>query len=388
MSDSGFAILVDECREGFFIKKPLTLLVGIIVSIIALSVIFPSDPQKPDLVSIIRNKIQRPDKQAEALKNNKISNLLRVDDSGFALTWSPDEKYLYYIKENNSVKGGAFEELWFSDIHGNKYKINSKFKFYSTKDAKWSPDGTMLCFISSLEQNKSRLFMYDTGNNIIKDITPDNVQDVGVTSYNWDDESLFLIMSIDIIKPRIDLYNIRANKYSRLDIELLSCKNVAFIKGNNIIFSNRDENFKYKIFTAGKSGGNVNYLTDGQEFLLSPDREKLVILSDIDIQKGLWIYDINSGKKKTLSNWPVYNAYWLSDSESLLFSMEEDCKIKSTYKGTIYKHDKDLKVSEITGAVHTIFVSSKSGGRIAMTSPDYMEDIKENKGIFIGQVFK
>jgi len=373
---------------GIFIKRPLALLIGIIISIISLSIMFPSDPEKPDIISIIKSIRQKKGEQSKPAKNNIISDIIKIDDSAYALTWSPDEDYLYYIKKANIGKYDEFEEIWISDIRGNKRKIYSNFKFNNTRDAKWSPDGTMLCFISNLSSNRNSLFIYNTSDNSIKDITPYNVEDLGVTSYDWDEESMFLVISTDIIKPCIDLYNIKTNKYSRIDIELASCKNVAFSKDGNIIFSDIDENFKYGIFYVDKSGKNKVHITDGQEFLLSPDRQKLAILSDTDMQKGLWIYDMNTNEKKVLSNWPVYNIYWMSDGISLLFSMEEDCKSKYTFKGTIYRLDKDLKMHTITGAVHTIFVSSKSGSRVAMTSPDTMEDSKDNKGVFIGQVYK
>lgn len=371
-----------------YLKRPLTLLVGIIFSIIALSIIFPADPSKPDLITLIKGSGENVKIYKNTVRNYTVRNIKKIDDSGNALIWSLDERFLYYSKpvKDNEQKGA--EEIWINDLHGNSEKVNSKIKLYNIRNAKWSPDGTMLCFMSDIEENKVGLYIYDTAKKTINNITPKNIQDLGVTSFDWDDESLYIIMSIDIVKPCIEVYNTKTLKHKRMDINLKSCVNVAFYKDERIIYTDKDISSKYRIYTSDMSGKNIKYITDGQKFILSPDKDKLVILCDINGQEGLWVYDIMTKQKKMITSWPVYNISWLSEELGLLYSNDADCKNKYTYSGSIYYLESNLKSTEISGAIHTIFVSTISGKKIAMTCPNFMEDKKENKGVFIGEIIK
>lgn len=371
-----------------FIKKPLTLLVGIIFSIILLSIIFPSDPSKPDLITRIKGTGKDIILRSDTVRSYRIGDIVKIDDSGKALIWSFNEIYLYYTKPADGEGQEIFEELWIGDIWGNKEKVLSKLKFRNIRDAKWSPDGSMLCFISNIDENKSGIFLYDTTEKAITDITPKNLSDEGVTSYGWDSESLHIIISVDIRKTGIEIYDVKARKASKLEMDLKACRNVDFYKDNLIIFSYMDIDSKYKIFTADRLGKNIEFVTEGQEFLVSPDKSRLSILSDSQGQRGLWIYNIENKVTNRISSSPIYNIYWLPNSMNLIYSMEEDCRSRYTYRGNLRYLEYDMNVIDVTGAVHTIFVPSVNGKKIAMTSPVTMEDKMENKGVFIGQLYK
>lgn len=358
---------------------------GIIAAIVLLSFIFPSDPSKPDIIT--RLKGTKININTETVKNYRIGDIVPIDSSGSVLIWSLDENYIYYTKPAKEGENDGSEELWVSNLHGKKQKINSKYKFYNIRDARLSPDGTMLCFISTTGDS-NELFLYDINKKTIINITPGKVSDVGVTSYDWDDESLYIIMSVDIVRPRIELYNVMSQKFIKLDMKLRACRDVAFYKGDNIIFSDKDEDSKYKIFTADRTGKGIKPVTEGEDFILSPNRENIAILSDGNSQSGLWVYNMTTGNSRVVSSESIYNAFWLTNSVNLLYSTEQDCKSRYTYGSFIYYLEGDFKKTEISGAIHTIFVPSNSGSKIAMTSPDYMEDKNENKGVFVGQIYK
>jgi len=349
-----------------------------------LSIIFPSDPDKPDLLSRFRKENQKTRIQADTVRKYRVGDIFKVDDSGTALIWSFDEKYFFYTKK----AADRGEEIWVSDLKESKEKINSNIKLFNIRDARWSPDGTMLCFMANISDEEGGIFIYTQEDKTIRDITPNNLSDAGVTSYDWDDDSLFVIMSADVVKPNIFLYNIRSRKSSRLDMSLKDCRNVAFSKDKGIIYSDMDLSSKYKIYTADSKGKNPEIIADGQKFLLSPHRQKIAILSDTDSQPGLWIFDVANGQKKMVSPQPIYDIYWLSNNINLMFSTEEDSLSRYTYRGNIRYMDKDFNTIDVTGAVHTMFVPSKTGKRIAMTSPDFMDDKSDKKGVFIGELYK
>lgn len=373
-------------KGGYILKKPIMLLFAIVMSVIMLSILFPLEPEKMDFITKLRLSKEKHAVSGEVAKDYKIINVSRLSDSGRAIAWSPDEKGLYCsLKVKDSDEQGL-EELWLLDLQGNRNKINSKIKLYNINSAKWSPDGSMLAFIST-QNDRNSLIVYDTKNNSLKDVTPKKILDVGVTSYDWDNESLNIIMSIDISSPRIEIYDIRSGKSARLDMNLRECRNVSFYTEGKIIFSDTDGE-KYRIYEADRYGKNVAPITEGWDYVISPDRNKIAILSDGDGQRGLWIYNTFLNEKSELSVSPLYKVYWLNNSSNLMYSMEIDSKRSDTYKGNIYYYGKDIKTITVSGAIYTVFLPSASGGKIAMTSPDSTGVSEENTGIFIGNLYK
>ncbi len=370
---------------GCILKRPITLLIAVVISVIALSIMFPTGPGEIDIISRIRLAKEKP-AVTETVKEYKIDEISRLSDSGNAIAWSHDEKSLYCSAGVQDTDDYGLEDLYLFDLQGNKKKINSKIKLYNISDAKWSSDFNMLAFISTHDE-KSSLIIYDVERNAMKDITPKNVLDVGVTSYDWDNESLNIIMSVDISNPRIEIYNLKSGKSGKLDISLKECRNVSFFTNGKIIFSANDGN-KYKIYEADMYGKNVVPITEGWDFNISPDRHKLSILSDGDGQRGLWIYDMTSHEKSGISVSPIYEAYWLDDSTSLMYSIELDSRNTEIYKGTIYCYGKDGKTTNVSGAIYTRFVPSLGGNKIAMISPESYKVKKEDKGIFIGNIYR
>jgi Tol biopolymer transport system component len=367
-------------------KKPLALLLGIVAAIVLLSLMFPSDPGKPDIITIIKNwtgKVKEPPKDTEGYR---VGELFRVDSPGKALIWSYDEMNIYYSKPVEGDKNGR-EELWVSDIKGNRKKIETSDKLYNIGSAKWDSSGSLLAFTSTIG-DKSSLFIYNIADGSMKNITPPNIKGEGITSYDWDDQSMYLIMTVDIASPRIYLYNIKTQKLSRLDMKLNYCMDAAFGGNNTIVYSDRNEEDQYIIYRADITGKNQVPIAEGQGFKISPDRKKLAILTDGNLQDGLWIYDIASTKRTLLYSWPVYDVYWVSGSDSLMYSTIEDCNSEEGYTGTIYYVGRDSKEVSIKGVVYPIFASSRDGARIAMTSPQYISGNEENKGVFIGVLYK
>lgn len=368
-------------------KRPLTLLVGIVLSIILLSILFPSDPTKPDILSKIKSKENKPPVVEETVKKYRISDILKLEDIGNALAWTLDEKYLYYTKPVEGEDGSVSEEIWFSNLEGNKQKVDIELKLTGIRNAKWSEDGSMMAFIANIEENKSGLFIYDKNKNTLLDITPKKFSDIGVISYDWDRKSQNIVMSVDIVGSSIYIYNLKNQKTSKLAIQLKSCRDVAFYDNEKIIFSNMDENLKYRIYTSDMSGENIKFVVEGQNFILSPNKKKMAITTDGDSQNGLWVYNIESKVMKSINSLPMHNVYWLGN-DNLLYSTEVDARLKYAYEGVIYFVEKNMEITDITGAVHTIFTPSKSGKYIGMTSPEDMEDSKGNQGVFIGQLYR
>ena len=371
-------------------KKPLALLIGILISIIILSIIFPADPQKPDLISLLKksrdSQIKNPvNKETE--KKYRIEGLTKIDDAGNALVWSPDEGYIYYSKKVKDQKEEGLDELWKSDLKGKKEKIESKIKLYNIKNGKWSLDGAFLAFISTLN-DKNSLIIYDIKEGTVKDITSVKTSDIGVTSYDWDDDSLNIVMSLDIVNPRIQIYSLITQKSRKLDMKLKTCKDVAFYINGGIVFSDEDQDAKQNIYSCDKAGKNIEHIIEGQDFVISPDRCKLAILSNENSQEGLWIYNTRTKEKKSLTLYPVSCVYWLSNSLNLIYSMEEDTRNNYTYKGNIYYVEKNMNITSITGVIYTLFVPSKSGSDIVMTSQDSKIDKQDNKGVFFGELYK
>lgn len=367
-------------------KKPIMLLFAIVMSVIVLSILFPLEPGKMDFISRLRLSKEKSPVSSEVVRDYKVIDVSRLSDSGSAIAWSPDEKGLYCSLEVRDSDEEDLEELWLFDLQGNKKKVNSKIKLYNINSAKWSPDGSMLAFVST-NNDRNSLIVYDTKNNSLKDVTPKKILDVGVTSYDWDDESLNIIMSVDISSPRIEIYSIRSGKSARLDMNLKECRNASFYTEGKIIFSDTDGE-KYRIYEADRYGKNVAPVTEGWDYVISPDRHKLAILSDGDGQRGLWVYYTSLNEKSELSVSPLYEAYWLNNSSNLMYSMEIDSKRSDIYKGNIYYYGKDIKTITVSGAIYTVFLPSAGGGKIAMTSPDSTGVSKENTGIFIGNLYK
>ncbi|KPU42983.1 protein TolB [Oxobacter pfennigii] len=366
-------------------KQPLTLLFGIIISILFLSIAFPADPMQPDLITRIAGNKEEVKTPLETVRNYRVGDVTKIDDAGTALIFSPDEEELYYTKKSDD---NSYEEIWISNLKDYKGIINTKLKINDIRNAKWSPDGKQLCFMGDLSPGTTSLFTYSATTKLIKEVTPKNIKDMGVTSYDWDNESLYLVMSVDIVKPFIELYNTHTGKFSRVNLKLRSCRNVAFYEDDKLMYSDLDENNEYKIYTVEKSGKNAEFIADGQSFILSPNKNKMAILADLNSQQGLWIYNIINKNIKQLRTEPINNIVWLSDNTNIIFAEEDDCKSKYTYSGSLYYVENNLQETEITGTVYPIFTASESGRKIAMTSPDYVEDRTENKGIFAGTLFK
>ncbi|HBM80935.1 MAG: hypothetical protein QME45_10785 [Clostridiales bacterium] len=363
-------------------KKPLELLISIIISIVLLSIIFPSDPKKTDLITQFRSYIKSGKKSAE-IKNYTLGRLLQVDEDGSALIWSTDEKHLYYSKPSEDM---GSDELWVSDLKEYKSNIESDIQLINIRNPKLSPDGKMLAFISGPEE-KNSLILYNMNTGQFKDITPTKIFDIGITSYDWDTDSKNILMSLDLVSPSIQIYNIEMDEIKKFNIKLRNCRNAAFYKNGGIMFSQLDEDGKYKIYTADSRGGNITYIAEGWDFILSDDMNKIAILSDGDGQGNLSVYNIDSKKTVNLLSSPASNVYWVSDG-SLLYSSERDSANAKVFEGDIHYYGNDGKQKIITGAIHTIFVPSESGNKIAMTSPAYMNGKKEEKGIFFGELLK
>lgn len=364
-------------------KKPMLLLISIFLSIIMLSILFPEDPTQPDIISRLKpNKTDT--KETQTLSNNyKVININKLTGSGDALAWSPDEKCLYYsVHANNS----GVEELWVCDMNGSKKRLAENTELYNISKAAFSPDGRMMAFIS-LKDDIANLMVYDIDKDEVKNITPRKTYDTGVTSYDWDNDSSSIIMSVDISNPQIEIYNFKTDKIARLDMELTNCRNVAYYGSDKIMYSDMDDG-RYSIFSADRYGRNRKFITEGWEFKISPDRHKIAIISDADGQKGLWIYNIDLNRKNTLSSSIIYDVYWMQDSSSLMYSVQEDNRNNYAYKGYIYYYNKDNKVINISGAMYTIFIPSGTGNKIAMSSPEYVTLKKEETGIFLGELYK
>lgn len=360
-------------------NKPILLLVAIAVSIIVLSVLFPSGSNiqnAPENKKTVENKAQTSNIPVE---NYRIVNTNKIERLGTAIAWSPDKKYIYYTIPSENGR----QELYARDMDGNKKRIGENVKLYSINDAKWSPDGTMLSFISTYK-DKSKLYIYDTSNGKLKDITPSKISDVGVISYDWDEESLNIIMAVDIANPKIELYSIRSGKAGRIDIDVENCTDVAFYRDGKIIYSDR-QNGKYKIFVADLSGKNIETISDGRNFAISHDRYRLAVLSNGDGEEGLWILNMITKDKRKYSYVPVRQVYWTL-TDTLMYSTEEDYMSKTPYGGSIYIVKDDGRALGISGAIYSIFTPSLDGMEIAMTSPEFIEG--EDKGIFIGKVYR
>ena len=95
-----------------------------------------------------------------------------------------------------------------------------------------------------------------------------------------------------------------------------------------------------------------------------------------------------SNEKSEVSVSPIYEAYWLGDSASLMYSIELDSRNAEAYKGTIYCHGKDNKTINVSGAIYTRFMPSAGGNKIAMISPESYKVKKEYEGIFIGNLYR
>lgn len=367
-------------------KKPIALFCTIITVIVMLSVMFPSDPTKPDIISRIKHKTPPPSPNLNVSNDYMITGINKLTGSGKAIAWSKDEKYIYYSTDVKDSDEPGLEELRVCDMNGEKRTIDTDIKLYNINNAKWSPDGSMLAFIST-NDDRNNLMIYNINDGSIKDITPKKVTDTGVTSYDWDDDSMSIIMSVDISNPRIEIYSFKTGKSVRLDISPVSCRNVAFYRDNRIIYSDILEG-RYKILSADRSGKNPSLITEGWEFKVSPDRHKIAIMSDGDGQRGLWVYYTSLNERKELSHLSVYDAYWTNDSSNLLYSIEEDSRNNYIYKGYIYYYNKDMKTINIRDAVYNIFLPSDTGNKIAMTSPEFFVDKEEEMGIFIGDLYK
>jgi Periplasmic component of the Tol biopolymer transport system len=364
-------------------KKPLALLIGIILSIIMLSVIYPSDPGKAGLLDrFIKPKSQPTPTPVEADTTYRLDNVVRVDGMGKALIWSPDEKNLYYSKPAGN---DGSEELWVSDLKESK-KINSKFKFINIRNLKWSPDSNTLSFLSGEDDSGNKLYIYDFKSGTVKDITPTKTNDIGVTSYDWDSDSMEIVMSVDAASPMIEIYNMQSKKFRKLDMKLKVCSNVSFYLDKGIIFSDQDDNGVYKIYSAGRDGKNVNFVAEGGNFIISPDKYKLAIMSDENGLEVLQVFYIATKENKVILPVPAYNVYWLSNSSDLMYSMESDCTKDSVYGGNLYYVSKDMKSIKVTDVVYPIFVPSASGSRIAITSPSNLSAKDDNKGVFTGKL--
>lgn len=368
-------------------KKPLALLFGIFFSIFTLSILFPSDPNKPDILDILNKREKKQIIHVDKDLGYRIEGLIRVDTSGKALAWSLDEKNIYYSKK---VQGGSgLEELWITDIKGQKQKIESDIEFYNIRDARISPNGRYLSFISESLNDINKLYLYNTSNNTIKDITPPNIEDTGVTSYDWDEQSLNIIMTVDIVNPRIEIYSINSEHTRKLDIKLKLCRNVGFLKDNKIVFSDQDdEGLKSKIYTANRSGKDIRILLDGRDFIVSPNKNKIAILSDENLQEGLWVYNLDRNKNIKISSNPTYNVYWLPRNPEIIYSMEEDSLNRKPFKKDLYISDDSGRVDNVSDAIYTIFVPSKTGKKIAITSPAYAETTEDKVGVFWGELSK
>jgi len=362
----------------------LILLISIIVAIAMLCIIFPLDSGKPGFFGVFLWPSSGLKLTGESKSNYSIRNILKIDDNGSVLTWSVDDKHLYYSKPAQEKGEEGLEELWASDIKGNIERIDTEVKLYNIENAKWSPDGTILSFVSNHNDIKY-LFIFDTSSGIIKDITPKKIYDEGVISYNWDDESLNIIMVVDVVNPKIEIYNMRSQKVGKINIHLNACATAAFYGSKNIIFSDRDSE-GFEILKSDISGDNISSIVEGREFVISPDRNKLVILSDGDSQRGLWLYNIEKNEKKELLSNPIYNLYWLSDGNNLICSTVDYLENGQEFPGNIYYMMKDTSIINITGAARTIFVPTQSGSTIAMSCPQSIDD--NSKGVFIGEVFR
>jgi Tol biopolymer transport system component len=372
------------------LKRPIILLFGIIISIVLLSLIYPTDPGKIGLLDRMIKSGKKPaptPANVDAEVTYSIYNTIKIDDQGEAIIWSPDETDLYYSKPVEDGKNGQ-EELWVLDSDDGEWKIISELDFFNIRDARWSPDGNILSFISGANDGMASLIIYDSRSGEIKDITPQKVNDIGITSYDWESGSNEIMMSLDIVNPKIEIYNLKTEKARKLNIKLKSSGNAAFYTGGRVMFSDIDDTGKYMIYTTGMSGDNIKQMVEGRSFKLSPDKKIVAILSDEDGQDGLWIYRIETNEKKNIITEPISNIYWLSSSFNLIYSTEEECSSRFVYREIIHYIEQNLKVINITNAVYPVFVPSAKGSRIAMSSPQYIQGDDKDKGLFIGRLSK
>lgn len=368
-------------------KRPLTLFIGIILSIIILSVIYPSDPGKTSIIDRITMRSNSVTLTPVNQQHNyAIADIKKLDSEGTALAWSPDGKRIYYAKNVEGAKDGE-EELWVCDTGSTGAKIDSVIKMYNLGNARWSPDGKKLAFMSGSFESFTRLLVLDTDSGEILDITPDKASDAGVTSYDWDKESVEVIMTTNIVSPKIEIYSFLTNKFRKLDLDLKYCSNAAFFADNGIVFSDVDQSGVYKIYNADRYGRGAYPLAEGQNFIVSADRCRIAILSDGNTQSGLWVYDNITKKTKTIRYQPIYSVYWLSNN-GMLYSTEEDCTDDSTYHGLIYCLDQDMNSTTVEDAVYPIFVPDQKGDMVAMTVPYMIGGDNKDMGVYIGKLKK
>lgn len=369
-------------------KRPLVLLSGIILSVILLSLIYPSNPNTPGILDrFIKKEKQTAAAPVDAEKTYSIESTVKISGNGNALAWSKDEENLYISKPVEKSTDGE-EELYVLDSRGKGKKINSKYKFYNIRDAKLSPDGKVLAFISGVAEGKSSLYIYYIKDESFKDITPSKVKDMGVTSYDWDTESSQIIMSADIENPKIEIYSLLSHKTKKLDMKLKSCTNVSFSIGNTIIFSDENDDGVYEIYSADMDGKNIVPVIGGSDFVTSPDKYKIAILTDENGLEGLKVFNIKLKDTQNVISEPVYNIYWLSNSVDLMYSKVNDCEKDNTYAGNIYYLRQSVQDIKVMDVVYPVFVSSASGNKIALTSPVTLDAKDEDKGIFTGKLEK
>lgn len=369
-------------------KKPLVLLFGIIISILLLSVIYPLNPNTPGILDkFIKKQKQAVPSYVDAEKTYSITGTEKIAVNGNGLAWSKDEENLYFSRPVQDDTNGQ-EELWVLDSKGRENKINSKYKFYNIRDTKMSPDGNNLAFISGITEDKSSLYIYNIKDGSFRDITPSKVVDMGVTSYDWDTGSSQIIMSVDIEKPSIEIYNMVSHKTKKIDMDLKACTNVSFSINKSIIFSDEDDSGAYEIYTADMDGKNVVPVTGGHDFVTSPDKYKVAILTDKDGMEGLKIYYVALKQTKEALSEPVYNIYWLSNSVDIMYSTVEDCEKDNSYTGYIYYLRQGVQTIKVTDAVYSIFVPSGNADKIALASPVTLDVKDADKGLFTGRLEK
>lgn len=370
-------------------KKPLALLLGIVLSIVLLSLIYPSNPSTPGILDkLIKPQQQQPAPvSVDAEKTYRIDSPVKIDANGSALAWSKDEENLYFSKPVQGDSNGR-EELWVSSSKGKNKKLDSKYKFYNIRDAKLSPDGKVLAFISGIAEGKSSLYIYNVKDESFKNITPSKVNDIGVTSYDWDSESSEIIMSMDIESPKIEIYDMVSRKTRKLDIKLKACTNVSFSIKNSIVFSDENESGVYEIYSADIDGNNISPVIGGRDFVTSPDKYKLALLTDENGMEGLRIYYMALKQMKEALYEPVYNIYWMSNSVDLMYSKVKDCNKGNPYIGNIYYLKQGTQSIRVMDVIYPIFVPSANGDKIALTSPVTLDAKDQDKGMFTGRLEK
>lgn len=369
-------------------KRPLVLLSGIVISIILLILIYPSNPNTPGILDRFIKKREQPTPvTVNAEKTYSIDSSVKISGNGNALAWSKDGEDLYYSKPVEGDTNGL-EELWVSKSNGSGKEVSSKYKLYNIRNAKLSPDGNILSFISGGTEGKSDLFIYYIKDRSFKDITPSKVKDMGVTSYDWDTESSQIIMSADIENPKIEIYNLVSHKSKRLDMKLKACTNVSFSINKGIIFSDENDEGTYEIYSADIDGKNIVPITGGDDFVTSPDKYKIAILTDENGLEGLKLYYLAVKEEKNVLSEPVYNIYWLSNSMDLMYSKANDCEKDNTYLSNIYFLRQGVQDIKVMDVVFPIFVPSANGSKIALTSPVILDAKGTDKGIFTGKLEK